>query len=323
MAAALLTKFARAIFVIFVAASATFFLIHSAPGDPFSASLENPNISEAVRAKWREVYGLDKPLAEQYVVYLKNLAKGDLGYSFSMHRPVRDVLADAIPKTATLAVLALILSFGLGILLGVYQVMQNGKWQEKTLSGASLFIYSLPDFWVALMAALIFAYWFPVLPVAGATDPVMYQFMTPGQQIIDRIKHMVLPVTVLTLLAAAGIARYQRAELLRVVDQDFVRTAQAKGLSRRKAILHHALRNALIPIITRAGLFLPVLITGAVFVEKIFSWPGMGYVIVNAIATRDYPLVMAGVIAGSAMVVLGNLLADFIYTLADPRIRAS
>lgn len=321
MAATILSKLARAVFVIFVAASATFFLIHAAPGDPFSAALENPNISESAKAQWREMYGLGKSVPEQYMSYIANVARGDFGWSFSMHRPVRDVLLDAMPKTATLAVVTLLLSFTIGILLGIYQVMRHGKWQERVLSGTSLFVYSLPSFWIALMAMLIFAYWFPILPVAGATDPVMYDLMNPMEKLVDRIRHMILPVSVLTLLSATGIARYQRAELLRVVNQDFVRTARAKGLSRSRAIMRHALRNALIPIITYGGLFLPVLVTGAVFIEKIFSWPGMGYMIVNAISTRDYPLLMAGVIAGSAMVVIGNLLADFVYTLADPRIR--
>lgn len=321
MAATILSKLARAVFVVFVAASATFFLIHAAPGDPFSEVLENPNISASAKAHWRELYGLDKPITEQYVAYISNAARGDLGWSFSMNRPVRDVMMDAVPKTALLAIVTLILSFTIGILLGVYQVLRNGSWQERLLSGSSLFVYSLPSFWIALMAMLIFAYWFPVLPVAGATDAVMYDLMNPMEKLVDRIRHMVLPVSVLTLLSATGIARYQRAELLRVVNQDFVRTARAKGLSSSRAIMRHALRNALIPIVTYAGLFLPVLVTGAVFIEKIFSWPGMGYTIINAISARDYPLVMAGVIAGSVMVVTGSLLADFVYTLVDPRLR--
>lgn len=318
-----MSKLVQTVVVITIVATITFFLMHAAPGDPFAAALENPNVSESVRTQWREAYGLDKPVAEQYVRYLANVARGELGWSFSKQRPVRNVLLEAMPNTLLLMVIALPLSFVLGILMGIYQTMKNGSWKEKTLSGISLFIYSLPDFWLALMVMLVFAYWMQAFPVSGTINPAIHEFMNPMEKLIDRIHHLVLPVSVLTLLSAAGIARYQRAELLKVVNQDFVRTAQAKGLSRKQAIMRHALRNALIPMITRIGLFFPLLITGAVFVEKIFSWPGMGYTIVNAISTRDYPLVMAGVIAGSLMVVIGNLIADLLYSIADPRIRAN
>ncbi|HMI54898.1 MAG TPA: ABC transporter permease [Gemmatimonadaceae bacterium] len=168
---------------------------------------------------------------------------------------------------------------------------------------------------------LAFTYWLPVFPVGGAVDPVMHEYMGLAGRIADRLRHLMLPALTLTLLASAAVARYQRAALLDVLPADYIRTARLKGLTEREILRRHALRNALLPIITLVGLSFPALLTGAFFIEKIFAWPGMGYAVVNAIATRDYPLVVGGVIIGSIMVTLGSLLADLLYAWADPRIR--
>jgi peptide/nickel transport system permease protein len=168
---------------------------------------------------------------------------------------------------------------------------------------------------------LLFAYWLPILPAGGMVDVVLHDYMSPGAAAWDRIRHLLLPLASLTLLAGAAVARYQRAALLDVLPSDYVRTARAKGLDERSVVRRHALRNSLLPMITLAGLAFPALLGGAVFVEKVFSWPGMGLMVTNAISARDYPLVMAAVIVGAFMVVLGNLLADIAYGFADPRIR--
>jgi peptide/nickel transport system permease protein len=301
----------------------TFVLVHLAPGDPISAALDGPGVTESVRQQWRESFGLDKPLGEQYVRWVANAARGELGYSFSHRRPVRDVLADTLPRTILLAGLSLVLSFFIGIAVGVLQAERPGGARDRWLGRVLLLLYSVPDFWLALIALLAFAYWLPLLPAGGIVDPVMHDYLSAGGRIADRLKHLVLPVLTLTLLSAASIARYQRSALLDVLPSDWMRTALAMGLSWRAAVRQHAVRNALLPTITLAGLWLPALAAGAVFIEKVFSWPGMGLATVNAIGARDYPLVTAGVLAISVLVVLGALLADIAVALVDPRVRLS
>jgi peptide/nickel transport system permease protein len=308
--------------IVAIVATISFALIHIAPGDPFSAVMDNPNVSERVRATLRAQYGLDRPLPEQFVRYVGQLARGDLGWSFSHDRSVAEVLATAVPNTILLMVVALAGSFALGILIALIQVARRGSAVDHTLSGISLFFYSMPDFWLGILALLTFTYWLPIFPVGGAVDPVMHEYMGLGGRIVDRLRHLALPALTLIVLASAGVARYQRAALLDVLPADYIRTARLKGLTEREILRRHALRNALLPIISLLGLSFPALLTGAFFIEKIFAWPGMGLAVVNAIGTRDYPLVVGGVIIGSIMVTLGSLLADLLYAWADPRLRA-
>jgi len=307
--------------IVAIVAVITFVLIHLAPGDPFSGVMDNPNVSEAVRQTLRAQYGFDRPLPEQFVKYVSALAHGELGWSFSHERPVREVLATALPNTLLLMAVALVGSFTLGILIALVQVARRGSATDHALSGISLLFISMPDFWLALLTLLAFAYWLPLFPVGGTIDPVMHEYKGFVGRIVDRLWHLALPALTLTALASAAVARYQRAALLDVLPADYIRTARLKGLSEREILRRHALRNALLPIITMIGLSFPALLTGTFFVEKIFSWQGMGYAVVNAIASRDYQLVMGGVIIGSIMVTLGSLLADLLYALADPRLR--
>ena len=307
--------------VVLLVTTISFFLIHLAPGDPFSFDGDF-TMSSAVRQRLRAQYGYDRPMLEQFVLFLGNVARGRLGYSHSMHRYVGDVIADALPRTVLLMSVALVLSFAIGISLGALQAVKRGSWLDRALSGLLLLFYSIPDFWLALIALLAFAYWLPIFPAGGMIDQIMHDYMSLGGRIRDVAAHLVLPSITLALLAAAGIARYQRAALLDVLPQDFVRTARAKGLAEPAVVFKHALRNALLPVITLIGLLLPSLVGGAFFVEKVFSWPGMGYVAANAIASRDYDLVTGSVIVGGIMVTVGSLLADLLYAAADPRLRA-
>jgi peptide/nickel transport system permease protein len=321
VASTVASRLLQAVIVVFIVTTIVFVLIHVAPGDPFGSAMDNPNVTEALRARWRAMYGLDRPLHEQYLLYLRNAARGDFGWSFSMHRPVVDVLREALPNTLVLAGAALVLGFAGGIGLAVVQAMRPGSRTDRVLGAGSMFFYAMPDFWLALMMMLIFAYWFPVFPVAGAVDPVMHEYMGPMASLADRLKHLALPAITLALLSGAAVARYQRAELLRVMPDDYVRTARAKGVSEWRVMLVHVLRNALIPTVSLLGLSLPVLFTGAVFIERVFAWPGMGWVVLNAVGTRDYPLVTAGVIVAAATVTMGSLAADLLYVVVDPRIR--
>jgi peptide/nickel transport system permease protein len=314
-------RLAQAAVIVAIVAAITFALIHLAPGDPFSAVMDNPNVSETVRQTLRAQYGLDRPLPEQFVKYVSSLAHGELGWSFSHERPVREVLGSALPNTLLLMGVALVGSFVFGILIALFQVSRRGSVTDHALSGLSLFFFSMPDFWLAILAFLTFTYWLPIFPGGGAVDPVTHEYLGLGGRIVDRLYHLALPALTLILLASAVVARYQRAALLDVLPADYIRTARLKGLTEPEILRRHALRNALLPIITLVGLSFPALLTGTFFVEKIFAWPGMGYAVVLAIGTRDYPLVVGGVIIGSIMVTLGSLLSDVLYALADPRFR--
>ena len=317
----LLGRVLQALVVVVLVATISFLLIRLAPGDPFSYEGAWA-LSPAARAQLRARYGYDQPVVEQYARFLGNVARGELGFSHSLNRPVGAAIAEALPHTLLLMGAALALSFAVGIVLGVVQAVHRGGRLDRALSTVMLFFYSVPDFWLALVVLLAFAYWLPIFPAGGIVDPVMHDYMSFGARVLDRLRHLVLPSITLTLLAAAGIARYQRAALLDVLPQDYVRTARAKGLPERSVVYRHALRNALLPVITLLGLFLPALVGGAFFVEKVFSWQGMGYLAASAITTRDYDLVTGTVVVGGIMVTVGSLVADLLYAVADPRLRA-
>ena len=316
-------RLAQAAIVVFLVTTVTFVLIHLAPGDPIATALNRPGVTEAVRQQYREDFGLDRPLGEQYFRWLSNAARGDLGWSISFRRPVRDVIADALPRTLLLVGLAIMFSFALGIIVAVLQTERPGGRRDTWLGRILLLLYSVPDFWLALVVLLIFAYRLPLFPSSGIVDPLMYDYKSFSGRLLDRLWHLVLPVTTLTLLATAAISRHQRSALMEVMPSDWMRTAIAKGVSQRQAVRRHALRNALLPSITLAGLYLPALAAGALFVEKVFSWPGMGLLAANAIAARDYLLITAAVLVTSVAVALGALLADVAAAAADPRIRVS
>jgi len=238
-----------------------------------------------------------------------------------------DVLADFLPNTLILSAAALVVAFVLGILLGTLQAVRQYSVLDSGLSVVLLFFYSMPSFWLALMLILtlsLFARnvwdWPIFFPASGMTS-TDYEFLSFGGQLRDRFMHLVLPTLSLSLVLTAGIARYMRGSMLEVIRQDYVRTARAKGLSEGVVVFKHALRNALIPIITLVGLYIPVLFSGTVFIETIFAWPGMGRTIIDAINQRDYPVVMAGSFFFAMIVVVANLVADILYAVVDPRIR--
>lgn len=314
-------RLAQAVFIALGVATLTFVLLHLAPGDPFGAAAQSPYVSPEMIEQARRNFGLDQPIPVQYARYLVNLARGDLGASFAMHRPVLDVFRDAIPNTLVLALAALFVDFGLGMGIGVAQGMRPGTRLDRILSAVTLMLYSVPTFWLGLMLVLLFGVRLGWLPVGGVIDPVLAAGHSPLGQLLDRLRHLVLPALTLGLIGAASTARFQRAAMIDTMRQDFIRTARAKGLGERAVALRHALPNALLPTITLFGFSLPLLLSGAVLVETVFSWPGLGKVTVDAVLARDYPLVTGAAILSSLMVVLANLLADIGYRIADPRTR--
>jgi peptide/nickel transport system permease protein len=312
-------RLAASIAIVFAVITLTFFIVHLARGSPCGPSQEHPHPPEVCENLTKR-FGLDKPLWVQYVLYLRQLARGDLGESFA-NRPVADALADALPRTFVLALAALLIDFSLGLALGIYQAARERRFADIALGNVALFINSMPTFWLGLVLLLVFAqrlHWFPV---GGLSDPVLCPRLDSPYCFLNFLWHLALPALTLGLVGAAATARYQRAAMLEVIRQDYVRTARAKGMGERRVLLVHALRNALLPFITLFGLAFPFLLTGAVLVEEVFSWPGMGWLAVNAILQRDYPVVTAAALVASGMAVLGNLLADMLYAGADPRIR--
>lgn len=317
-AAWLLRRLVASVAIIFAVVTLVFLLIHLAPGEPCPPG---EPIDPAACARLKQQLGLDEPLWKQYVQYLAALAQGNLGYSFSLHRPVRDALADTIPFTLQLGGAALLLDFLLGLALGIYQAARVHRGPDVVIGNVTLFIYSLPTFWLALILLLIFAEKLRWFPVGGPNDPILCPVVDSLYCVANRIWHLVLPAATLGLVGAAGTARFQRAAMLDVASQDYVRTARAKGVPERQVVLRHQLRNALLSFITRFGLAFPFLLTGAVLIETIFAWPGMGRLAFNGILTRDHALVTATALVASVVVVIGNLLADVLLEVADPRLR--
>ncbi len=320
MAPWLVRRLAASVAIVFAVVTLTFFVVHLAHGTPFLPGAEQ-QADPAVIDRLRRRFGLDRPLPVQYVKYVAALVHGELGESFALRRPVADALADAIPNTLTLALAALLVDFVLGLALGVYQAIRARHLADVALGNVALFFNSVPTFWLGLLLLMVFGEWLRWFPVGGLNEPVLCPALDSLRCVADRAWHLALPALTLGIVGAAGTARYQRAAMLEVISQDYVRTARAKGLPERRVVLRHALRNAVLPFITLFGLAFPFLLTGAVLVETVFAWPGMGRLAVQAIFQRDYPVVTAAALVASVMVVVGNLLADFLYVAADPRIR--
>lgn len=287
-----------------------------------SSIADASNVPLELRAQWRAQQGLDQPVAVQYRRWIVDVARGRLGHSTSQQRPVIDVIGERLPRTLLLMSLALGASIVLGAALGAWQGARAGKSSDRALTFVSLLLYSIPEFWFALALLYLFAYRLHVLPATGMIDAAMYDSMTPWQQMIDRARHLVLPWMSLTVMGTAIFARYQRGTMCDIMREPFVRTARAKGLA-EPAVRRHAWRAAILPVVTLAGLYFPALLTGAVFVERVFGWPGLGSALLDAIGNRDYALVSACVIVGSAMTAMGSLLADVVRALVDPRLRLS
>jgi peptide/nickel transport system permease protein len=302
-----------------------FFIIHLAPGDP-TARFFNPNVSPEVIEQMRRNLGLDQPLHIQYFKWVTSFLQGEFGFSFGQMRPIGDILPQVLWNTLQLTLISLVVIFAVGMLIGIVQAVRQYSAADNILTFLALFFYSMPSFWFALMLILVFSLkasqwgWAFQFPASQMTS-VGYEFLPPGEKLLDRLQHLILPATALGIGTAAGVARFMRGSMLEVIHQDYIRTARAKGLSERVVIFRHALRNALIPIVTLLGLYLPLLLSGAVLIETIFAWPGMGRLLVDAIFQRDYPLVMATSFVIAVMVVAGNLISDLLYAVVDPRIR--
>jgi peptide/nickel transport system permease protein len=319
MLVSMLVRLVRGIAVIVGVLALTFVLLHAAPGDPVRRLL-GPSATAGQVAAQRQVLGLDRPLPVQFAEWARAFVRGDWGRSIETGEPVLRMIARAWPRTVELAGISLLLSYLIGIIIGTIQAARNRTSLDTGLSVATVTLFAMPSYWLGLMLVMLFAYALRWLPAFGATG-LDADFLGPGARVIDALRHLALPLTTLTLIGIAGTARFVRAAMLDVQGEAFVTVADAKGISGRRVRYHHVLRNALVPVVTLLGLSLPALFSGAVFVEAIFAWPGVGRVLVEAVQARDYPVVMAATAVSAILVVTGNLLAEWLAALTDPRLR--
>jgi peptide/nickel transport system permease protein len=302
----------------------SFTLLKSAPGDPVSAILagaarEGGGMTAEDRQRLREQYGLDDPAYVQYFRWLREVVQGNLGESTRSNAPVFDIIKQRLPNTIKLSLVSLVLTLTIALPLGILSAVKQYSRLDYGLTLVSFAGISVPQFWLGLMLLYVFALKLGWLPSFGMQSAYVEDGFVPHA--VDTIKHYILPVTSITIVGLTGYMRYQRAAMLDVIRQDYVRTARAKGLSERKVILKHAWRNALIPIITLLGYVFVILVEGSIVVETIFSWPGMGLLVVDSLQQRDYPVVMAIVLLSSVLILIGTLLSDILYGLVDPRVR--
>lgn len=290
--------------VVFGVLSLTFLLIHLVPGDPVEVML-GESASLADREVLRAELGLNQSVASQFGLYLSRLAHADFGVSIHSKTPIVELIKTRYPATLKLALLALLIGVGVGVPLGIYAALKAGHWQDLLVTIISVRLSAMPAFWLGPMLMLIFAVWLGCLPVSGMDSP----------------SSIVLPALTLGFGLSAILTRMTRTSLLEVLNEDFIRTARAKGLTERQVILRHALRAALLPIITIVGLQMGSLLAGTVITETIFSWDGIGRLLVESIEKRDYPVTQACVLLVALSYVVVNVLTDLLYRLADPRIR--
>ena len=299
----------------------TFSVIHLAPGGPVEVETEmSLKASAQARENLKRLYGLDKPLHVQYLDWLKRFIKLDFGKSFVDGKKVIDKIKERIPITLTINLLSLLLIMLIAIPIGVLSATKQYSLFDK-LTTVFVFIgFSTPTFWLALILMIIFGVQMGLLPISGIQS-IDVSGMGPFERLLDWIRHLILPVSLSAFAGIAGLSRYSRSSMLEVIRQDYIRTAKAKGLKESDVIIRHALRNALLPIVTILGLSIPGLIGGSVIFETIFAIPGMGQLFYSSAMARDYPTIMGILVIGAILTLVGNLIADIMYSIVDPRIR--
>jgi len=299
----------------------TFFIMHLAPGNPTAMLTDmNAKISSDAKAKLAQLYGLDKPWYVQYYRWLGRFAVLDFGKSFRDGRPAIKKIGERLPASLLLNLLSLGLILAFAIPIGIYSALKKNSLFDKAATVFVFIGFSVPAFWVALLLMILFGLKLGILPISGLHS-LNYEDMSFMGKILDVGSHLVLPVIISAFTGLAGLSRYVRSSMLEVLGQDYIRTAYAKGLSEKRIIFRHALKNALLPVVTILGLSLPALIGGGFIFETIFAYPGMGRLGYEAVMSRDYPVVMAVGVIASFLTLIGNLVADIAYAWVDPRIR--
>ena len=312
----------------------SFFIMHLAPGDITNNEASfNPNTSEESRQKLRELYNLDKPIIVQYGLWMKRMVTLDFGNSFASHRkPVfwgttdkdgnysKGMIQEALPITLLINIIGLLITLSLAIPIGILAARKHTRWQDQSITLFNFIGFSIPGFWLSLMLM----YWLGVvndwLPISGIHS-LNYESLDTFGKIKDTLSHLIMPVVIPSLTGLATVTMFVKSGMLEVLHQDYITAARAKGISEHKVVYTHALRNALLPLITIIGLSIPGLIGGSVISEQIFAIPGMGKLFYGAVMARDFPVVMGILTIGSALTLIGNLIADIAYAWADPRVR--
>ncbi|TJY41266.1 ABC transporter permease [Cohnella pontilimi] len=310
----LIRRIIQSVLVLFLISILSFALIHAAPGGPTQIFL-SPNLSAEAGKIQAHNLGLDRPVPVQYFIWLGNLLQGDLGYTFKNHIPVGKILWPTVGNTMVLMGAAWLFSLIIAIPWGIYNSTRQYGISDQTSNIIAYLGFAMPTFWFGIILQQYFALKLGWLPLSD-----MYTMGKQGNM-LDLLYHLILPVTVLTLGFLAAYSKYSRASMIDVLDQDYIRTARAKGLKERRVVFRHALRNALIPIITVLGLDLAVLVGGAALTESVFNWPGMGRLFVQMAVAREYSVLMSITLLVSVFVILGNLLADILYAIVDPRVQ--
>src|SRR5690349_9638954 len=312
MARYLASRLAGMVVVLLIVAVLVFLITRLAPGDPAAVML-GEQATAADIAQLRASYGLDKPLPVQFVYWLSELARGNLGQSIFLQRPVTQALLERAEPTFFLTLFSIFIAMLIGVPCGVAAAVWRSRAIDQVFSGFAMLGASIPNFWFGLILMQIFAVGLGWFPVAGYGDP--------GVPLSDRLHHLILPSIVLGVVNSALILRFTRASMLDVLGEDHIRTARAKGMSESRVVLHHALRNALIPVITVAGLTFALLIGGAIVTETVFGLPGVGNLVVSAVLRRDYPVIQGALLVIAGLYVLINLLVDLLYLAIDPRVK--
>jgi peptide/nickel transport system permease protein len=302
----------------------SFTVMKMAPGDPTSLLTDlNPNMNEEAINRIRAHYGLDQPIYVQYAKWLRNMLMLDFGRSFAPdNRLVIDKIAERIPITLLINILSLAVILTIAIPIGVLSAVKKDSFFDRATTVFVFLGFAVPSFWLALLLMILFGVQLEWLPISGFRS-LDYAQLTTAEKILDIARHLVLPVFISAFGGLAGLSRYMRSNMLEVIRQDYITTARAKGLDERTVIFKHAMRNALLPVITILGLSVPGLIGGSVIFETVFAIPGMGQLFYQSVMMRDYPTIMGVLVIGAVLTLFGNLLADVMYSLADPRIRVS
>jgi peptide/nickel transport system permease protein len=319
--ALILKRLAYAGGLIFAVLTINFVLIHAAPGDPAMVIAgEMGGADQATLASIRKTYGLDRPLPEQYATYVGRALRGDLGQSYLYNVPVTDLILQRLPATVLLVATALLAAIAVGTAVGVWASRRPQGLGSSAVTVLSLVGYSMPTFWTGILLVILFGKVFPIMPIAGMRDVRVFGGWWVTS--LDVLHHLVLPAFTLAIVYMAQYSRLSRASMLEVLGADYVRTARAKGLSERVVVWKHALRNALMPVVTIAGLQFGNLVSGAVLVETVFSWPGLGTLAFDSILGRDYPTLLGVLFFSSVLVIVANQLTDLAYRWIDPRLRS-
>lgn len=299
----------------------SFAVIHLAPGKPTDLMVQlNPKVDFQAREKLNQIYGLDKSLYIQYFSWIKKLTRFDFGRSFVDNRLVSKKILERLPVTILINVLAMLMIFLISIPIGIKSAASRGSFFDRITTVFVFLGFAAPSFWLGLLLMSFFGVSLGILPVSGIVS-LDFENLTSAGKLVDLTRHLILPVTVAGIGGLAGVSRYMRQSMIGAISEDYVRTARAKGLPEKTVIYKHALRNALLPIITILGLSIPGLISGSVILETIFGIPGIGRLMVESVFARDYNVIMAGLFISALLTLAGNLLADIAYAHADPRIR--